>query len=128
MNKPTHVAALFLVVRSPFITRRQCGRNEPQFKKFRFGGLERLIAQNERKFDGSMTALAAGCSTADQLLVERSLVLFSIAGVLASCGLLGPQEQVREEPGRTTYRAAEETSLEGPDTTPVPEKVPGESR
>lgn len=89
---------------------------------------EGLIAQNEGKFDGSMTALARGCSTADQLLVKRSLVLFSFAGVLVSCGLLGPQEQVREEPGRTTYRAAQDTSLERPDTTPVPEKVPGESR
>jgi hypothetical protein len=127
MNKPTHVAALFLVVGSPFIARRQCGRNEPQFKKFRFGGPECLIAQNERKFDG-LTALARGCSTADQLMVKRSLVLFSITGVLTSCGLLGPQEQVREEPGRTTYRAAEDTSLERPDTTPIPQKVPGESR
>jgi hypothetical protein len=107
--------------------RRQCGRNEPQFKKFCFGG-PGPQSRRTNAIDGSMTALARGCSTADQLLVKRSLVLFSIAGVFASCSLLGPHEQVREEPGRTTYRAAEDTSLERPDATPVPEKVPGESR
>ena len=55
-------------------------------------------------------------------------VLFSIAGAFAACGFFGPQEQVRQEPGRTTYRVPEGNSLEPPDITPVPEKVPGESR
>ena len=61
-------------------------------------------------------------------LVKRTLVLFSIAGAFAGCGFLGPQEQVRQESGRTTYRAAEDNSLERPDITPVQEKVLGESR
>jgi hypothetical protein len=55
-------------------------------------------------------------------------VLFSIAGAFAACGFFGPQEQVRQEPGRTTYRVPEGNSLEPPDITPVQEKVPGESR
>ena len=58
----------------------------------------------------------------------HAAVLFSIAGAFASCGFFGPQEQVRQEPGRTTYRAAGDNSLERPDITPAPEKVPGESR
>jgi hypothetical protein len=60
--------------------------------------------------------------------MKRTLALFSIAGAFAGCGLFGPQEQVRQEPGRTTYRVPEDNSLEGPDITPVQEKVPGESR
>lgn len=55
-------------------------------------------------------------------------VLFSIACAFAACGFFGPQEQVRQEPGRTTYRVPEGNSLERPDITPVQEKVPGESR
>ena len=58
----------------------------------------------------------------------HAAVLFSIAGAFAACGFFGPQEQVRQEPGRTTYRVPEGNSLERPDFTPVPEKVPGESR
>jgi hypothetical protein len=58
----------------------------------------------------------------------HAAVLFSIAGVFAACGFFGPQEQVRQEPGRTTYRVPEGNSLEPPDITPVQEKVPGESR
>jgi len=58
--------------------------------------------------------------------VKRTLVLFS--GAFTACGFLGPQEQVRQEPGSTTYRAPEDNSLERPDITPVPEKVAGESR
>jgi hypothetical protein len=60
--------------------------------------------------------------------VKRAFVLVSIAGAFAACGLFGPQEQVRQEPGRATYRVPEGISLEAPDITPVPEKVPGESR
>jgi hypothetical protein len=61
-------------------------------------------------------------------LVKRTLVLFFIAGAFAACGFLGPQEQVRRETGRTTYRAAEGNSPDRPDIPPVQEKVPGESR
>ena len=61
-------------------------------------------------------------------LVKRTLTLFSTAGAFAGCGFLGPQEQVRQEPGRTTYRVPEDNSLERPDIPPVQEKVPGESR
>jgi hypothetical protein len=60
--------------------------------------------------------------------MKRTLALFSIAGAFAACGFFGPQEQVRQEPRSTTYRVPEGNSLERPDITPVPEKVPGESR
>jgi hypothetical protein len=60
--------------------------------------------------------------------VRRTLVLFFIAGAFAACGFLGPQEQVRQEHGTTTYRVPEGNSLERPDIPPVQEKVPGESR
>jgi hypothetical protein len=60
--------------------------------------------------------------------MKRTFILFSIAGAFASCGFFGPQEQVRQEPGRTTYRVPDSNSLERPDITPVTEKVPGESR
>ena len=63
-----------------------------------------------------------------RLLVKRTLVLFSIAGAFAACGLLGTPEQVRQESGRTTYRLPQDNLLERPDITPVQEKVPGESR
>ena len=59
-------------------------------------------------------------------LVKRTLTLFSIAGAFAGCGFFGSQEQVRQEPGRTTYRVPEDNSLERPDITSVQEKVPGE--
>ena len=61
-------------------------------------------------------------------LVKRTLTLFPIAGAFAGCGFLGPQEQVRQESGRTTYRVPEDNLLERPDITSVQEKVPGESR
>jgi hypothetical protein len=60
--------------------------------------------------------------------MKRPLLIFCIAGTFAACGFLQPQEEVRQEPGRTTYRAPEGSSIESPDTTPVPQKVPGESR
>jgi hypothetical protein len=60
--------------------------------------------------------------------MKRALILFSMAGFFAACSWFGTSEQVRQEPGRATYRAAEDNSLERPDITPVPQKVPGESR
>jgi hypothetical protein len=60
--------------------------------------------------------------------VERAFILFSIAAAFAGCGLFGTPEQVRQESGRTTYRAVEDNSLERPDIAPVSQKVPGESR
>ena len=61
-------------------------------------------------------------------IVKQAFVIFCIAGALAACGFLEPREEVRQEPGRTTYRAPEGSSVESPDMTPAPEKVPGESR
>jgi PAS domain S-box-containing protein len=61
-------------------------------------------------------------------LVKRTFILFSIAGAFAGCGFFGTPEQVRQEPGRATYRAVEDNSLERPEITPVSQKVPGESR
>jgi hypothetical protein len=62
--------------------------------------------------------------------VKGIVALLTIAGSLtiAACSLFGPGEAVREEPGRTLYRAAEENPLDAPDVTPLREKVPGESR
>jgi hypothetical protein len=60
--------------------------------------------------------------------VKRTFILFFIAGSFAACSWFGTPEQVRQERGRATYRAAEDNSLEQPEVTPVPQKVPGESR
>jgi hypothetical protein len=63
-------------------------------------------------------------------LVKEIVVVFAIAGSLAmvGCSLLGSGEEVRDEPRRSIYRAANENPVDNPDVTPVQEKVPGESR
>ena len=63
-----------------------------------------------------------------KLVTKRTLAFFSIACAFAACGLLGPQEQFREEPGSARYRVPESTAVAPAEITPVPEKVPGESR
>jgi hypothetical protein len=62
--------------------------------------------------------------------VKEIAVVFAIAGSLAmvGCNLLGSGEEVRDEPRRSIYRAANENPVDNPDVTPVQEKVPGESR
>jgi hypothetical protein len=62
--------------------------------------------------------------------VKEIVVVFAIAGSLAmaGCSLLGSGEEVRDEPRRSIYRAANESPVDNPDVTPVREKVPGESR
>jgi len=48
--------------------------------------------------------------------------------VVTGCSLFAPIERVRNEPNRTVYRAEGEIPSGDVDTTPVYEKVPGESR
>jgi hypothetical protein len=62
--------------------------------------------------------------------VKGIVALLTIAGSLtiAACSLFGPGEAVRQESGRTLYRAAEENPADAPDVVPLREKVPGESR
>ncbi len=62
--------------------------------------------------------------------VKGIVALLTIAGSLtiAACSVFGPGEAVRDESGRTLYRAAEENPADAPDVAPVREKVPGESR
>ena len=62
--------------------------------------------------------------------VKGLVALLTIAAslTLAACSLFEPGEAVREESGRTLYRAAEENPTDRPDVTPLREKVPGESR
>ena len=52
-----------------------------------------------------------------------------IAGALAiaGCGFFGSGEAVRQDPGRTVYRAAE-APPDLPDIAPVQQEVPGEKR
>jgi hypothetical protein len=45
---------------------------------------------------------------------------------LAGCGLFGPVEEYKTEPGRTTFRGTEEGPVET--AAPPPQKIPGESR
>ena len=61
-------------------------------------------------------------------VVKRTLVIFFIAGALAACGFLDCERRSdRNREGRL-IASPEGTPLERPEFTPVPEKVPGESR
>jgi len=61
--------------------------------------------------------------------VKRLTAAFTIviALVIAGCGLLGSGEAVKQDSGRTVYRAPE-APPELPDIAPVPQEVPGEKR
>jgi hypothetical protein len=50
-----------------------------------------------------------------------------VALAVAGCGLLGSGEAVKQDSGRTVYRAAEAPS-DLPDIAPVQQEVPGEKR
>jgi hypothetical protein len=55
------------------------------------------------------------------LFVAITAILF-----FSGCGFLGsPREEVNQQPNKTVFRGAE-PSTEEPDSTPVPQKVPGE--
>ena len=62
--------------------------------------------------------------------VKGIVAVLTVAGALtiAACTFFEPGEAVREESGRTLYRAAEENPADRPDVTPLREKVPGETR
>jgi hypothetical protein len=62
--------------------------------------------------------------------VKGIVALLAAAGALtiAACSFFEPGEAVREESGRTLYRAAEENPTDAPDVIPLREKVPGETR
>jgi len=61
--------------------------------------------------------------------MKKVTAAFTIAGTLAlgGCGLFGPGEAVRQDPGRTVYRAAE-AAPDLPDIAPVRQQVSGEKR
>ena len=50
-----------------------------------------------------------------------------VALAFAGCGFFGSSEAVKQDSGRTVYRAAE-APPGVPETTPVREQVPGEKR
>jgi hypothetical protein len=50
-----------------------------------------------------------------------------VALAIAGCGLLGSGEAVKQDSGRTVYRAAE-APPDLPDVAPVQQEVPGEKR
>jgi len=57
-----------------------------------------------------------------------SALAILVTVLLSSCSWFGPAEAYKSERGRTTYRAAEENPATGPEVTPAPQKIPGESR
>ena len=59
-------------------------------------------------------------------LIAALTILIALA--IAGCGLFGSGEAVKQDPGRTVYRAAEAAPPDLPDTTPVRQQVPGEKR
>jgi len=61
--------------------------------------------------------------------VKKLTVACTIAAALAiaGCGLFGSGEAVRQDPGRTVYRAAE-APPDLPDYVPERGQVPGEKR
>jgi hypothetical protein len=57
------------------------------------------------------------------LFVAITAMLF-----FSGCGFFGsPREEVTQQPNKTVFRGAEPTGEE-PDSTPVPQKVPGEEK
>jgi len=61
--------------------------------------------------------------------VNRIIGIAALAGSisLGACGMFGPTgEQVREQPSRTVYKAADETETESLNLPPAAQKVPGE--
>ncbi|HLW34782.1 MAG TPA: hypothetical protein VKS98_03905 [Chthoniobacterales bacterium] len=44
------------------------------------------------------------------------------------CGLFGPPEESRQQSGHTVYRVPGGSAAEIPSPTPVPQKIPGESK
>jgi PBP1b-binding outer membrane lipoprotein LpoB len=60
--------------------------------------------------------------------VKRIVLAITAIFFLAGCSWFGSPEAYKSESGRTTFRAANESPTEHPDVTPVPQKIPGESR
>jgi len=46
--------------------------------------------------------------------------------LLGGCAWFGSPELSKAEPGRTTFRAADENQIDNPTITPAPQKVPGQ--
>jgi hypothetical protein len=65
----------------------------------------------------------------ETLIGVKSIALAILVPFLFfGCGWFGPAEKYRTEGERTTYRAAEENPATRSDVTPVPQRIPGESR
>jgi hypothetical protein len=59
-------------------------------------------------------------------MIVRGMIVGAL--LLTGCSLFRPPEEVREQSGRTTYRVPGGSVAEMPSPTPVPLKVPGESK
>jgi hypothetical protein len=55
-----------------------------------------------------------------------AILILAASLALAGCGWFGAPEASKHEPGRTVYRAAEESPMDVPEAAPVKQKVPGE--
>jgi hypothetical protein len=66
----------------------------------------------------------------DLLRVKRifSAVAITLVFLFNACGLFRPPEEVRQQSGRTVYRVPGGTLAEMSSPTPVPQRVPGESK
>jgi hypothetical protein len=61
-----------------------------------------------------------------QMIVRRLALVAAL--LLTGCSFFREPEEVREQSGRTTYRVPGGSLAELPSPTPVPEKIPGESK
>lgn len=59
--------------------------------------------------------------------MKTILLAIVVTFFFSGCDWFGSPELYKSEPGRTTYRAVDE-SLPDAEVTPVPQKIPGESR
>jgi hypothetical protein len=76
----------------------------------------------------SILNLVAQSSIVSEVKGFVALLTVAVALTIAACSFFEPGEAVREESGRTLYRAAEENPTDRPDVTPLRERVPGETR
>jgi hypothetical protein len=86
-----------------------------------------FVCQNPR-FSRGWVARFAQRSMVRTVKGIVAILMFAASLTIAACSWFGSSEAIRSESGRTVYRSAEETPLEVPEITPVPQKVPGETR
>ena len=59
--------------------------------------------------------------------MKKITAAVTVAAAFAGCGFFGSGEAVKQDPGRTVYRA-DGAAPDVPQTAPVQEEVPGEKR